>query len=163
MENEVIIVSAGELEETDNYIEKLRLDIEEAKQRRAAARKEGDLRENAEFELANEQIDRLSKELQEILAKRNRMRENKTQVFGGDASSSDIQITANTEIDIQIGDHKFDGVRVTNSDIIPGKKISADSKLGKELLRGHYQGEVFEYIDNELRRQTIRILGVRRC
>lgn len=153
-DSEVIYMTSQEVELLDKRIAALEDSIRDANFRLSEARKEGDLRENEEYSSAENDLFRFKKELAEKKARRQ-----VAQVVNFKSKNAG-RITEGSTISLRIGEREFHEVTFTSNNVIPFKSISTHSRLGT-LLMGRGVGDVFDYVDNVFRQQTVTILEVR--
>lgn len=151
MSNEVTYISRSELEALDVDIAVLEEQIKEAASRMTEARKEGDLRENEEYSLAENDLFRFRKELEEKRTRRS------TAVVRDTESSG--KISPGSKVSLDISGIEYKDISITADRAQPFKSITVNSKLGV-LLIGRRAGDSFTYIDNLFRKQTVHIIGV---
>ncbi len=156
IENEVIYMTVDEANALDKEIAELEERIADASASMNVARKEGDLRENAEYEFAENDLFGARHDLAEKKARRSVAKI----IDSKDASKGKSGvITRNSTISLSIGNRKFKDISFTSGRDEPFKSISLKSKVGA-LLMGRRAGEQFTYVDNLFREQTVVIESV---
>lgn len=133
------------------FITEMKQELQEAYSRKAGARHEGDLRENAEFESANKDIDRLQNDIKEAQALLEKM------VISEDVKSAASISVGTTFVvkDLQT-DKELKLKLVATSQAAPPDKVSEDSLIG-QAIKGKHAGDEISYIDILYRKQKFLI------
>lgn len=139
------------LQELEDFKKELNYAVEEAR----IAKKQGDLRENAEHDNATNMIAILTERIQRATAELADMQPGSTSV--SDRVTDGCIVLAEFEdgevwkIHLGHGAHPPKGEQLGVA--------SLDSKLGQSVL-GRHIGDVVSYVDNAFRQHTVKIVGI---
>lgn len=147
-----IPVSQADYDAQSLKVQQLERELLETQDRLASARSEGDLRENAQYESAVRDKERITNDI--LLAKEllGRMYVETTIVAGK------IRILSRFKVLNENTQETMD-LQLVATDGTPPDKVSVASKFGK-LVLGKRVGDKVSYVDNAFRQQEFSILSI---
>lgn len=156
-------VSRDAYDNQQQQVNELKSQLEVAKYKRQEARKEGDLRENAEYEIASAEVDRLSRDLEIADERLKSMVVTDTRNISGFVTIGNVVTLECMVGEIPKGlknnDNKVRFTIVHKPQWASLDQIPDDSLLSKAILH-HKVGDVVEYIDNMLEPRKFRITAI---
>jgi transcription elongation factor greA len=147
-------VTQAQYDEQVRLIQELEESLADAQKCKIISGREGDRRENSEYESACRDIDMLTNHLAEAHDALDKMQIDKDATI----NTSKIGILTNFKM-IDLNTNKEQEYTLVDINGAPPKDISANSKFGK-LVKGKHVGDIIEYTDNAFRTQKFQITAI---